>query len=53
MKPQPKVAAGGIAGTLAVLVLLIARTLDFEMDAAEGAAIATFVCFAVGYFKKA
>jgi hypothetical protein len=52
VKPQPKVAAGGIAGSLAVVVLLVARSFGVEMDAVEGGAIATLICFAASYLKS-
>ena len=52
MKPQPKVAAAGIGGSAAVLIVWIAGQFGVDMPAEVGAAIAALIGFAAGYFKS-
>lgn len=51
MKPQPKVAAGGVGGAAAVLIVWVAGEFGISMPAEVGAAIATLLGFAAAYFK--
>lgn len=51
LKPQSKVAAGGIGGAAAVLIVWTAGELGVEMPAEVGAAIATLIGFAAAYLK--
>ncbi len=49
MIPQRKVAAGGVAGALAVLALWGLSSIGVEVSAEVGAAIATLIGFATAY----
>lgn len=49
MMPQKKVAAGGLAGALSVLLLWGLSALGVAVSAEAGAALATIVGFAVAY----
>ena len=51
MKPVPKVAAGGIAGTVSVLVIFCAQQFGVEIPGDVGAAIGVLVAFAASYIK--
>lgn len=51
MKPVPKVAAAGIGGAVATLIVYGAGLAGVEVPGDVGAAIATVVAFAAGYLK--
>lgn len=51
MKPVPKVAAAGIGGAVATIVMFVAQQVGFEIPGDVGAAIATVVAFAAGYLR--
>ena len=51
MKPVPKVAAAGIGGAVATIVVYIAAQVGVEIPGDVGAAIATVVAFAAAYLK--
>lgn len=51
MKPVPKVAAAGIGGAVATLVVYLASLAGAEVPGDVGAAIATVVAFAAAYLK--
>jgi hypothetical protein len=51
MKPVPKVAAAGIGGAVATIVVYIASQVGVEIPGDVGAAIATVVAFAAAYLK--
>jgi len=51
MKPVPKVAAAGIGGAVATIVVFVASSLGFEIPGDVGAAIATVVAFAAAYLR--
>jgi|694.fasta_scaffold136609_5 hypothetical protein len=53
MKPVPKVAAAGIGGAVATLIVYLASVAGVEVPGDVGAAIATVVAFAAGYLKAA
>ena len=53
MKPVPKVAAGGIAGAVSVLVIFAAQQFGVEIPGDVGAAIGVVVAFAASYLKPA
>lgn len=53
MKPVTKVAAAGIGGAVATLVVYLASLTGVEVPGDVGAAIATVVAFAAGYLKTA
>lgn len=48
--PSKKVASGGLAGGLSILLVWALNELGMEVPAEVAAAIATLVSFAVGYF---
>ena len=50
-KPVPKVAAAGIGGAVATLIVYLASVAGVEIPGDVGAAIATVVAFAAGYLK--
>ena len=52
MKPQPKVAAAGIGGSVSVIVIWAAGQFGLEVPAEVGAAFAALVSFAAGYLKS-
>lgn len=49
-KPNTKVAAGGLAGGLSMIIIWLLGQLDVDLPAEVAAAITTLVTFAVGYF---
>jgi putative flippase GtrA len=51
MKPVPKVAAAGIGGAVATIVVYIASQVGVEIPGDVGAALATVVAFAAAYLK--
>jgi putative flippase GtrA len=51
-KPQPKVAAGGIGGSVVVLIVYALGTAGIEVPAEVATAAAVVVGFAAGYLKK-
>lgn len=51
MKPVPKVAAAGIGGAVATIVVYVAAQFGVEIPGDVGAAIATVVAFASAYLK--
>ena len=53
MKPVSKVAAAGIGGAVATLIVYVAGLAGVEVPGDVGAAIATVVAFAAGYLKSA
>jgi hypothetical protein len=49
--PNRKVAAGGLAGALTVVVISLTRNaLGYDMNAEEASAVTTIVSFLVSYF---
>ena len=50
-KPVPKVAAAGIGGAVATLIVYVAGLAGVEVPGDVGAAIATVVAFAAAYLK--
>ena len=52
MKPQPKVAAAGIGGAVAAIIIFVAGEFGVEIPGDVGAAIATLISFLAGYFKS-
>jgi len=52
-KPVPKLAAAGIGGAAATLIVFVAGQLGLEVPGDVGAAIATIVAFAAGYLRSA
>ena len=52
-KPVPKVAAGGIAGAVSVLVIFAAQQFGVEIPGDVGAAIGVIVAFVASYLKPA
>jgi hypothetical protein len=53
LAPQPKVAAGGIAGVLTILVVYIAGLFGIEVPAEVSSAFTVLVSFVAGYVKSA
>ena len=53
MKPVPKVAAGGLAGAVSVLVIFSAQQFGVEIPGDVGAAIGVIVAFVASYFRPA
>lgn len=51
-KPTPKVAAVGVGGALAIVLVWVAGLAGIDMPAEVAAAISVLVTFAAGYFKK-
>lgn len=51
-RPVPKVAAAGVSGALAVVVVYVAAALGLDMPAEVGASIAALVAFVAGYLKR-
>lgn len=47
--PEPKVAAGGAAGAVTVLVVFIAGQLGLEVPPEAAAALTTLLAFGAGY----
>lgn len=52
MKPQPKIQAAGVAGSLAVVIVYLCGMLGVEMTAEVAAAVTTLLAFAAGYLKR-
>jgi putative flippase GtrA len=50
LKPQPKVAAGGIGGAAALVIIWVAGLLGLDVPAEVAAAIVGLVSFGVAYF---
>lgn len=53
MKPDSKVAAGGIAGAIATVLVWVGAQVGIDMPAEVGAGFATLIIFAASYIKKA
>jgi len=51
-KPTPKVAAAGVGGSLAVVIVWVAGIAGVEVPAEVAAAIALLLSFAAGYLKR-
>ena len=52
MKPDSKVAAGGIAGAIATVLVWTGAQLGIEVPAEVGAGFATLIIFAASYIKR-
>ena len=52
-KPDSKVAAGGIAGAIATVLVWTSGVAGLEMPAEVGAGFATLIIFAASYIKRA
>jgi hypothetical protein len=50
--PKPKVAAGGIAGALSILVVFAAGQFGLEIPPEVASALTVVVAFIAGYFKS-
>lgn len=50
--PVPKVAAAGIAGAVAVLIVAALAAFGIVLDPTVVSALTTLIAFAAGYFKK-
>lgn len=51
MMPSRKVAAGGLAGALTVVIISITRNaFSYDMNAEEASAVTTIAMFVVSYF---
>lgn len=53
MAPQPKVAAGGIAGALTVVLVYAAGVAGLDVPAEVASAFTVLVAFAASYLKSA
>jgi len=51
LKPEPKVAAAGIGGATATVLVFAATQAGIDMEPAVAAAFVTVVTAIVGYFK--
>jgi uncharacterized protein (DUF697 family) len=51
-KPTPKVAATGIAGIAATVLVIIADALGLNLPPEVAAAVVAAIAFAAGYLKK-
>lgn len=51
MKPQPKVAAAGIAGAASILIVYTATLFGVDVPPEPAAALAAVLSFAAGYIK--
>lgn len=51
-RPQPKVAAAGVSGALAIVVVWVAGQFGVDMPAEVGASFATLAAFAGGWLKR-
>lgn len=49
--PQKKVAAAGIGGAVATILLFVLGQLNVEVPGDVGAAVATVISFAAGFLK--
>jgi len=52
LAPTRKVAATGITGTVATVLVLVADAFGYELDPALAAALVGAAAFVVGYFTK-
>jgi hypothetical protein len=52
MKPEPKVAAGGIAGAATVVLVWALGQFGVDVPAEVGAALSALIAFAAGYLKS-
>lgn len=52
LTPRPKVAAAGIGGAVATVVVFIVAAFGVDIPGGVEAAIATIVSFSAGYFKS-
>jgi hypothetical protein len=52
MKPVPKVAATGIAGAAASILVVVANALGVDMPPEVAASVVAVVMFAAGYLKR-
>lgn len=50
--PERKVAAAGVSGAVAVLVVYVATVCGLEVPASVSAAVATLAAFVGGYVKR-
>ncbi len=50
--PQPKVAAAGVAGALATIIVFIAAQSGVDVTAEVAAALTALIAFAAGYLKR-
>lgn len=51
-KPVPKVAAAGIGGALAAILVAVANALGLDLSPEVAAAVVTVVSFGAGYLKR-
>ncbi|WP_153008332.1 MULTISPECIES: hypothetical protein [Rhodococcus] len=51
-KPTAKVAATGIAGSIAIVLIWVAGLAGIDMPAEVAAAITAIIAFGAGYMKK-
>jgi len=52
LKPEPKVAAGGIAGAATVVLVWALGQFGVDVPAEVGAALSALIAFAAGYLKS-
>lgn len=52
MKPQPKVAAGGVGGAVAIILVWALGYAGVDVTAEVAAAITSVISFAFAYIKK-
>ena len=52
MAPKPKVAAGGVAGALTIVLVFVAGTLGLDVPPEVASAFTVLVSFAAGYIKS-
>jgi len=50
--PQPKVVAGGIAGSLTILVIFVANLFGIDVPPEVASAFTVIISFGAGYFKR-
>ena len=50
--PVPKVAAAGVGGSLAVVLVYVASLFGLELSAEVAASVVGLVMFAAGYLKR-
>jgi hypothetical protein len=51
--PTNKVAAGGAAGALSILIVFVIGQLGIDLPPEVSSALTVLISFAAGYFKKA
>jgi putative flippase GtrA len=51
VKPQPKVAAGGIGGAVTIVLVFIAGQAGVDVPPEVAAALSTLASFAAGYLR--